>query len=338
MSLFQTDPEDDEFLSEGSARSPLTNRLQHSQAGDVALQQLISGYLEDKDLSNCGVVSDLLNALSAQVGEKLVSEGIANFSSRRRIRALSVAAQKRLRKVCITSASSTLSSQIIKQFINCGIDVVAACSGNLDAEQANALRQLGDESRLSIVQCDWGVTGFCKVFDGCDTVIHSAWPVTKCKDGETDEASAIGHVINAMNAAITTTSVRHLILTSSTAAVRYFTPIANPAVGFTPDDWSDDDRLRENNMTAALRMLLAERAAWEVFSQQHSHQRTPKLRFSSICVARLVGPSVFPTENDRNIEFISNIIRGKSPPFIDPFHYVDVCFCCSFVWGKRILS
>ena len=366
------DPEGSPANPTSPLRSPLMNRLpaaarpagsslttEEANHCEAAVRQIIKQARGAKDAA---IVCGVLKALAKEVPAEAVEEGCRRFAgeAQRLSRTPSLASQRRVRAVCLTSVHGVLNAHLVAVFLKEGIRVVGIVGDKKGLAKAEYLTRLpGAEENLTLEACDMRFGGLTRLFATVDVVMHSVWPAMKAgRSAEETIERATRLTRGVMSAATASASVRHVVITSSTAAVRLFAPLADPARGYGGDDWSDEAKLEEAGMTPALALLRSEQAAWEMHSQQLSSPRESassgnKIKTCSICVGQVVGPPLgqevcvcasapsvphpctchFLPQLDAGSQKIRSLLMGEAKCIPQEYmQYVDVCVfnpCCA---------
>ena len=285
--------------------SPLSNRLSKNGQGEQPLTQEESAHisasitqlLKHLKRGDSSVVQGILSAVTADIGQSAVTESCEKYLAKKNLkRAPSMANARRVKTICVTNVHSFLYGHIVASFLRQGFTVVGLVPDHKTLAKVKHLQSLDNSEHLTLEVCDLKGPGLMKVFSGVDTIIHSAWPLTK--PGRTEQEIAeksLKTMSKVMQCAIDASSVRHVVITSSTAAVRLFSLLEDPARGYSGDEWSDETKLRENKLTSALALLQTEQLAWELYSNHVASGASNKIKLSSICVGQAVGPSIDKT-------------------------------------------
>eukprot|EP01063_Lacrimia_lanifica_P026073 TRINITY_DN3449_c0_g1_i2.p1 TRINITY_DN3449_c0_g1~~TRINITY_DN3449_c0_g1_i2.p1 ORF type:complete len:341 (+),score=124.50 TRINITY_DN3449_c0_g1_i2:62-1084(+) len=296
-----TDPEMAGRPTDGGVeRSPLRNRLRQTTGTAAALDESDEATVQEqlpKLLKSLKVpddprlISAVLKCLTKELGDDCVKEGIKQHLSKTQLykRSPSLAQQKRLKTVCVTGAGDFMASYIIEMFLKFGIGVVAVVNERTDKKVQFLYDLPCAKEHLKIVCSDFSDTSLDNILVNCDAVIHSAWPVRSKRTGEKAEKT-LKMMNQIMFASARSPTTRHIILTSSTAAVRLFTNPTDPKRGFDGDSWSDAEKMKDAGMHEQLNVLQAERRGWELFAERLSYHSGKNIKISSICLGQVIGP------------------------------------------------
>ncbi|KAF0736510.1 hypothetical protein Ae201684_007520 [Aphanomyces euteiches] len=112
--------------------------------------------------------------------------------------------------------------------------------------------------------------------------------------GGSPHSVTVRGTLNVLTSALLTSSVRRVVLTSSTAAVGGHCGTKPPGHVFTEADWSNLELMETNRMWYSVSKTLAERAAWEFMD---SLADSP-FDLVTICPAWVHGPMLQPALNE----------------------------------------
>mmetsp|Transcript_32145 Transcript_32145/g.42379 ORF Transcript_32145/g.42379 Transcript_32145/m.42379 type:complete len:343 (-) Transcript_32145:154-1182(-) len=146
-------------------------------------------------------------------------------------------------RACVTGGSGYLGSELVSQLLEDGHNVHATVR-SLNNPKASYLRSLMEkypEDQLKIFEADLLDEGsFDEAIQDCKYVFHTASPFSREFDDSEEEVvePILGGMTNVLESAIDAKTVKKVILTSSTAALRG--PGDKPANGqyFTEEDWN----------------------------------------------------------------------------------------------------
>ncbi len=225
--------------------------------------------------------------------------------------------------VLVTGASGFIGSHIVANLLSRGTVVRAALRAPDDAERVAHLLSLpiGEGGGLEVVKMD--LFNRREVFDavaGCSSVIHAAAALHVGRvDPQKDvvDPSIIG-TQNICDAVAAAGSVRSVVHTSSTAAIRPTNYV--DGVCFTSESWADDATL-ENN-AYGLAKAGAERLLREWHSQLEEEGR-PHLVTINPCV--VFGPPMSRRHLGGSLSYIEALVKRALPKSL-PVHIniVDV--------------
>jgi nucleoside-diphosphate-sugar epimerase len=175
--------------------------------------------------------------------------------------------------VCVTGATGFIAAFVVEKLLLRGYVVHATVRdlGN-ESKHAHLLAFDGAAERLKLFQAD--VTDFSSLaapIASCDCVMHTATPVIIPMTGEVPQTRAeaeeaqlkpavegmIGVVEECRKA-----GVKHIVLTSSVAAIAGIAPENMPAV-LDESCWSDEDFLERTAAWYTLAKTIQEKKAWE---------------------------------------------------------------------------
>ncbi|KUL30676.1 SDR family oxidoreductase [Chlorobium limicola] len=218
--------------------------------------------------------------------------------------------------VCVTGASGFIASHIVNQLLAEGYRVRGTVRKS--PEHYPYLLQLpGAGERLELVEADLlRSESFIPAFIECACVIHTASPyIINVKDPQTDLVKpALEGTSAVMEAALKTSGLKRLVLTSSVAAI---TDEPDSSKVFTEHDWNTRSSLQRHPYHYS--KTLAERAAWDFIDR-----KKPDFDLITINPAMVTGPSVGSGLNTTNA-MIRDIMNGVYPGIMDiNWGFVDV--------------
>ncbi|ESW03539.1 hypothetical protein PHAVU_011G022200 [Phaseolus vulgaris] len=221
--------------------------------------------------------------------------------------------------VCVTGASGFIASWIVNFLLQRGYTVRATVRNPSNRKKVLHLVNLeGAKERLHLFKADLLEEGsFDSVVDGCDGVFHTASPVRfVVEDPQADLIDpAVMGTLNVLKSCAKSPSVKRVVFTSSTAAVVYNERPKTPEVVADETWFSDPDVCRELKMWYHLSKTLAEEAAWKFVNENNINMITIN--------PGMVAGSFLQPEVNESIEYILNVINGKSIPN-KAFGWVDV--------------
>ncbi|KAK8960775.1 Cinnamoyl-CoA reductase 1 [Platanthera guangdongensis] len=211
--------------------------------------------------------------------------------------------------VCVTGASGFIASWLVNLLLRRGYTVKATLRDPADPRRTGHLRSLeGATERLHLFRANLVEEGsFDAAIDGCDCVFHTASPVLL---GEVNDPQAelldpaVKGTLNVLNSCSKTSTVKRVIVTSSTAAVLFNEKPLSSDVMVDETWFSDSDFCEQNKAWYMVSKTLAEEAAWK-FAKDHS------LDLVTINPALVIGPLLQPTLNESNA-MILKLINGSS--------------------------
>ncbi|XP_056860445.1 phenylacetaldehyde reductase-like isoform X2 [Raphanus sativus] len=223
--------------------------------------------------------------------------------------------------VCVTGASGYIASWIVKLLLLRGYTVRATVRnpsfGLSKIEHLLALE--GAKERLKLFKADLlEECSFEQAIEGCDAVFHTASPVKFIvTDPQTELIDpAVKGTINVLNTCKKTSSVKRVILTSSTVAVLIRQPPLGPNDVVDETFFSDPNYCMETKFWYPLSKTLAENAAWQ-FAKDNG------MDLIALVPGFIIGPLLQPTLN-YSVEKIVDIINGKNPFYSINYRFVDV--------------
>ena len=225
--------------------------------------------------------------------------------------------------VLVTGASGFIGSHIVANLLSKGRNVRAALRAPDDPERVDHLLALpiGDGGSLDIVKMDlFDADEVNAAVDGCSDVIHAAAALYVGKSEpqkEVVDPSIIG-TQNICDAIDATDSVKRLVHTSSTAAIR---PTKyEDGVCFTSESWADDATI-ENN-AYGLAKAGAEKLVREWHANKDENTR-PRLVTIRPCV--VFGPPLSKRHLGGSLSYVEALYKRTMPKSL-PVHIniVDV--------------
>ncbi|KAL0429500.1 UNVERIFIED_CONTAM: Tetraketide alpha-pyrone reductase 1 [Sesamum radiatum] len=222
------------------------------------------------------------------------------------------------RVVCVTGASGYVASWLVKLLLERGYTVKATVRNLNDPKKILHLKALeGAEQRLQLLQADLMEDGsFDSVVDGCEAVFHTASPVlfsTTHPQAELIEPAVKG-TLNILRSCSKVTTIKRVVLTSSTASVVFNRKTKGTGVLIDETWFSDPDFCEENKLWYPLSKTLAEKAAWK-YAEENG------IDLVSMHPGFVSGPLLQPTLNASSEVFL-DLIKGKE--LFPLYHFVDV--------------
>lgn len=223
--------------------------------------------------------------------------------------------------VLVTGASGYIGSHVVANLLSKGMKVRATVRDSSDPERVGHLESLpvSDGGGLEIVEMDLlDSESVQRAVSDCQSVIHTAAVVvlkSKRAQEEIVDPSVVGtrNILDAIDASST---VRSLIHTSSTAAIR---PSSwEDGQTLTTDTWADDATIEENPYG------LAKYSAEKLVRDWHSSTESP-VRMVTINPCVVLGPPLSKRHLRGSPSFLMMLLR-REIPFVIPMHIsiVDV--------------
>ncbi|KAL2478344.1 NAD(P)-binding Rossmann-fold superfamily protein [Forsythia ovata] len=221
--------------------------------------------------------------------------------------------------VCVTGASGYVASWLVNLLLQHHYTVRATVRDISDPKKVAHLKELqGSKERLHLFQADLNEDGsFDSAVDGCEGVFHAASPVFfSATDPQAELIEpAVNGTLNVLRSCRKASSVKRVVLTSSTAAVMVNKNPPNPDVILDETCFSDPVFCKEKELWYPLSKTLAEEAAWK-FVEENGIDLV-------VMIPGLVfGPLLQPTLNFTS-EIILNLLKEGREAF--PVHsLIDV--------------
>ncbi|KAL2478317.1 NAD(P)-binding Rossmann-fold superfamily protein [Forsythia ovata] len=169
--------------------------------------------------------------------------------------------------VCVTGASGYVASWLVKLLLQHHYTVRATVRDLSDPRKVAHLKELqGSKERLHLFQADLNEDGsFDSAVDGCEGVFHAASPVFfSATDPQAELIEpAVKGTLNVLRSCRKVSSVKRVVLTSSTAAVTVNKNPPSPDVIIDETCFSDPVFCKEKELWYPLSKTLAEEAAWK---------------------------------------------------------------------------
>ncbi len=223
--------------------------------------------------------------------------------------------------VLVTGASGYIGSHVVANLLSKGMKVRATVRDSSDPERVGHLESLpvSDGGGLEIVEMDLlDIESVRRAVSGCQSVIHTAAVVvlkSKRAQEEIVDPSVVG-TRNILDAIDGSSTVRNLVHTSSTAAIR---PSSwEDGQTLTTDTWADDATIEENPYG------LAKYSAEKLVRDWHS-SKEGSVRMVTINPCVVLGPPLSKRHLRGSPSFLMMLLR-REIPFVIPMHIsiVDV--------------
>ncbi|KAL9310895.1 putative cinnamyl-alcohol dehydrogenase [Arabidopsis thaliana] len=218
--------------------------------------------------------------------------------------------------VCVTGASGYIASWIVKLLLLRGYTVRATVRNPMDTKKTKHLLTLeGASERLKLFKSDLLEEGsFDQAIEGCDGVFHTASPVSfTVIDPQTEMIDpAVNGTLNVLRTCAKVSSVKRVIVTSSTAAT----------LSINPNDVVDETVFTDLSVYLAMKAwygyskTLAEETAWR-FAKENG------IDLVVMNPGNVIGPVLQPTLN-YSVEVIVDLINGKNPSNSFYYRFMDV--------------
>ncbi|KAL9231756.1 hypothetical protein vseg_006942 [Gypsophila vaccaria] len=238
-------------------------------------------------------------------------------------------------KVCVTGASGFLASWIVKRLLLSGYFVVGTVRDPGDDKKVEHLWKLeGAKERLKLVKADLMDQGsFDEAILGCEGVFHTASPVIGVlRDPKTEILEpAVEGTLNVLRSCKKNPSLRRVVLTSSSSAVR-IREDSDPDVSLDESVWSSMEICEKFQVWYALSKIMAERAAWDYCKENN-------IDLITILPAFVIGPSLPPnlcsTASDVLGLFKGETIKFEFHGRMGYVHIDDVALCHILIYERE---
>lgn len=220
--------------------------------------------------------------------------------------------------VVVTGGSGYVATEICKQLLEGGYTVRATVRSTRKTEKVQHLLDLATAlpGRLELLEADLLENGsFDEIISGSTYVMHCASPVVmSAEDHQRDivDPAVIG-TRNVFSSVAKASSVRRVVLTSSTAAIEACTSETQPPNGqfWTSDDWCSDATVEKDPYCVS--KVQAEKLAWQM-SKEHGFDLVvinPSLVLGTVISKRLDVLSTLTMknviENTADLDFVDLI-------------------------------
>ncbi|XP_006302493.2 cinnamoyl-CoA reductase 1 [Capsella rubella] len=218
--------------------------------------------------------------------------------------------------VCVTGASGYIASWIVKLLLLRGYTVRATVRNPLDTKKTKHLLELeGASERLKLFKADLMEEGsFDEAIQGCDGVFHTASPVLfNVTDPQTELIDpAVNGTLNVLKTCAKTSSVKRVVLTSSTAS----TGTTDPNVVVDETIYNDSSLCLYMKEWYAYSKIVAEEAAVK-FAKENG------IDLVVMNPGNVIGPVLQPILN-YSVGVIVDLMNGKFPVYSFYYRFVDV--------------
>lgn len=218
----------------------------------------------------------------------------------------------------VTGGSGFLATRIEKYLIEAGYRVRGTVRSLKDIEKLQTLQAL--LPGVEFVEADLrSEDGWAAAVEDCKWIFHVATP--QAVKEETDRVGgAVAGTKHVLSAALKTSTVQKVVVTSSEAAVAYGHPRTKTEI--SEDDWTDTEVVHEDYMRSK---ALAEQGAWAIARDPALNPRNVPL--STVCPSLILGPSLVPWGR-YSLKLLKDIADGMQPVLPDmTLHVVDVRDC-----------
>ncbi|PWA80156.1 bifunctional polymyxin resistance protein, ArnA [Artemisia annua] len=243
--------------------------------------------------------------------------------------------------VCVTGASGFLASWLIKRLLLSGYHVVGTVRdpGN-DTKVAHLWNLQGAKERLRLVKAELTEDGsFDNAIMGCEGVFHMASLVLGQPTRDMLKPAVDG-TLNVLRSCKKNPSLKRVVLTSSTSAVRV-RPNLDPNTPLDESSWSSAELCEKLNGWYSLSKTLAEKAAWDFCNEN-------QINLVTVLPGFVVGPSLPPTLCSTASDILG-LLQGETERFeshgrMGYVHINDVALChilvyeCEEAQGRYLCS
>jgi dihydroflavonol-4-reductase len=219
--------------------------------------------------------------------------------------------------VLVTGGSGFVGGWCIVELLRRGYDVRTTVRDSSRAAEVRAAvsKEIDTEDRLSFVEANLADDGgWDEAVAGCNYVLHVASPFPATAPDDPDElvVPARDGALRVLRAALGA-GVRRVVLTSSTATVAD-APEPRPWP-LTEEVWTDPEGARPYVKSK----VLAERAAWQVMTEQGSRER-----LATVLPSAILGP-VLSSDISYSVQAVERLLNRSMPgiPRLG-FSFVDV--------------
>ncbi|KAK3423006.1 hypothetical protein EUGRSUZ_G03356 [Eucalyptus grandis] len=222
--------------------------------------------------------------------------------------------------VGVTGGSGYIASWLVKHLLHRGYTVRATIRDPTDPKKTGHLLALeGTKERLHLFKAELLQEGcFDSVVDGCECVFHTASP---CLPSAADPQAeiidpALKGTLNVLRSCAKASSVKRVVVTSSTAAVAFSAKPLTSGIVIDETWYSDPEFCKKSKLWYMLSKTLAEKAAWE-FAKENG------IDLVTINPGYMIGPILQPSVNF-SVEIILNLINGAQTFPNTCYRFVDV--------------
>ncbi len=210
--------------------------------------------------------------------------------------------------ILVTGGTGYLASWIIKLLLDEGLCVRATVRDKSNMEKNKHLIKLGDENKgsLELFEADLLEDGtFDKAMNDCELVFHTASPfkILGIKNPQKELIDpALKGTNNVLYSVNKTSSVKRVVMTSSTAAI-YGDASETTNKPLDEKSWNTTSSIK--NMPYLFSKRLAEEKAWEIVKSQN--------RWDLITMnpGQINGPSLSKRTDSTSIDFMLSMLNGK---------------------------
>ncbi|KYQ93761.1 hypothetical protein DLAC_05151 [Tieghemostelium lacteum] len=227
---------------------------------------------------------------------------------------MSINEEKKL--ICVTGASGYIGSWIVKLLLEKGYKVRACLRNHLDSNRTKFLKDLdveGGNLEFADGELVGNKTDYESIFQGCYAVLHVASPYLHVfEDKERDLVKpAVEGTLSVINACSKVSTVRKLIITSSTAAVvNLLNPDLKPLDEYSDANWNEESTI--DSGTYSYSKVQAEKAAWNFHKENQKNSNTNQFELATVNPTFVLGPLLSKQNNTSVDQFIKIITEAQN--------------------------
>ncbi|XP_038050634.1 phenylacetaldehyde reductase-like [Patiria miniata] len=230
--------------------------------------------------------------------------------------------KNQIQRVLVTGASGFIASHVVQQLLQAGYYVRGTVRSLSNETKVKHLKNMCVHSKypLELVEADLtNQESWIRAVKDCHYVQHiaSPFPVNNPKDENEVIVPAVDGTKNVLRACEKSSTVKRVVLTSSTAAVADFSRESEKAACET--DWPDVDALDPYSKSK----MLAERAAWS-YLEELKTKGSPTFELAVINPGYVMGP-ILSGSSCTSMEVMKRLMC-RDPPLIPKMNFsvVDV--------------